>query len=98
SRSYSLPLHDALPILPPPYWTGFDITTNIVGYAPLGFLLVLAMLRSGWVRSPVVLATLAGGLLSVLLEFLQIYLPRRVPSNLDRSEEHTSELQSRENL
>ncbi|MBU1353759.1 MAG: VanZ family protein [Gammaproteobacteria bacterium] len=69
--------------LPPPYWTGFDVTTNIVGYAPLGFLLVLAMLRSGWERSPVLLATLAGGLLSLLMEFAQIYLPRRVPSNLD---------------
>lgn len=77
------PLVFLLAPLPPPYWTGFDVTTNIVGYAPLGFLLVLAMLRSGWARSPVLLATLAGGLLSVLLEFLQIYLPRRVPSNLD---------------
>ena len=22
--------------LPPPYWTGFDVATNVVGYAPLG--------------------------------------------------------------
>jgi VanZ family protein len=77
------PLVFLLAPLPPPYWTGFDVTTNIVGYAPLGFLLVLAMLRSGWERSPVLLATLAGGLLSLLMEFAQIYLPRRVPSNLD---------------
>jgi VanZ family protein len=77
------PLVFLLAPLPPPYWTGFDVTTNAVGYAPLGFLLVLAMLRSGWTRSPVLLATMAGGLLSLLMEFAQIYLPRRVPSNLD---------------
>ncbi len=77
------PLVFLLAPLPPPYWTGFDIATNVVGYAPLGFLLVLALLRSGWPRCAVLLATLAGGLLSLAMEFLQIYLPRRVPSNLD---------------
>ena len=71
--------------LPPPYWTGFDVVTNLVGYAPLGFLLVLGLLRSGWrhVLWAVAVATLAGTLLSLCMEFLQIYLPRRVPSNLD---------------
>ncbi len=71
--------------IPPPYWTGFDVATNLVGYAPLGFLLVLGLLRSGWRRVlwAVALATLVGTLLSLCMEFLQIYLPRRVPSNLD---------------
>lgn len=69
--------------LPPPYWTGFDITINVVGYAPLGFLLALALLRTGWPRSAVLVASLASTLLSALMEFLQIYLPQRVPSNLD---------------
>ena len=77
------PLVFLLARLPPPYWTGFDVATNVVGYAPLGFLLVLGMLRSGWSRGAVGLATLVGGLLSLSMEFLQIYLPRRVPSNLD---------------
>ena len=36
--------------IPPPYWTGFDVVTNLVGYAPLGFLLVLGLLRSGWLH------------------------------------------------
>ena len=71
--------------LPPPYWTGFDVAINVMGYAPLGFLLGLGMLRShgggGW--SAVVLGTLAGALMALCIEFLQIYLPRRVPSNLD---------------
>ena len=77
------PLVFLLAKIPPPYWTGFDVATNVAGYAPLGFLLVLALLRSGWPRGAVVLATLAGGLLALAMEFLQIYLPRRVPSNLD---------------
>lgn len=77
------PLVFLLAPLPPPYWTGFDIATNVVGYAPLGFLLVLALLRSGWPRGAVLAATLVGTLLSLAMEFLQIYLPRRVPSNLD---------------
>ena len=77
------PLVFLLAPLPPPYWTGFDVATNVVGYAPLGFLLVLGVLRSGWGRGAVVWATLVGGLLSLSMEFLQIYLPRRVPSNLD---------------
>ncbi len=41
------PLVFLLARLPPPYWTGFDVVTNAAGYAPLGFLLVLGMLRSG---------------------------------------------------
>lgn len=69
--------------IPPPYWTGFDVTINVIGYAPLGFLLALAMLRTGWPRSAVPVAALAGGLLSLCMEYLQIYLPQRVPSNLD---------------
>lgn len=79
------PLVFLLAALPPPYWTGFDVATNFAGYAPLGFLLVLGMLRAGWRRgvAAVMLATLAGAALSLGMEFLQIYLPRRVPSNLD---------------
>ena len=69
--------------IPPPYWTWFDVNTNIVGYAPLGFLLALALMRMGWPRAAVPLAALAGGLLSLCMEFLQIYLPQRVPSNMD---------------
>ncbi|MBA4112742.1 MAG: VanZ family protein [Verminephrobacter sp.] len=69
--------------LPPPYWTGFDLAINVVGYAPLGFLLALALLRTGRGLLAVPLALGAGAVLSLLLEFLQIYLPQRVPSNLD---------------
>ncbi len=69
--------------VPPPYWTWFDVNINVAGYAPLGFLLALALLRTGWPRAAVAVAVLSGGMLSMLMELLQIYLPRRVPSNMD---------------
>jgi VanZ family protein len=73
----------------PRYWTGFDLAANTFGYAPLGFLLALAMLRRvetadrtrNW--AAVAFATLAGAGLAFSMEALQTYLPRRVPSNLD---------------
>lgn len=69
--------------LPPQYWTGFDVGGNVAGYVPLGFLLGLAMVRSGAARGAVLLAWVLGTLLSLTMEGLQLYLPRRVPSNLD---------------
>ncbi len=68
---------------PPKYWTGFDVATNVFGYAPLGFLLALSAMRSHRVARGVMAATLAGALLSLTMETLQSYLPVRVPSNLD---------------
>ena len=69
--------------VPPPYWTWFDVNSNIAGYVPLGFLLALALIRTGWPRAAVPMAALAGAVLSLCMEFLQIYLPQRVPSNMD---------------
>lgn len=67
----------------PRYWTGFDVALNLLGYAPLGFLLALSALRSGRVKHAVSVAALAGAFLSLFMETLQSYLPSRVPSNLD---------------
>lgn len=67
----------------PQYWTGFDLISNVLGYAPLGFLLALSALRSGRGAHAVRHATLAALGLSLLLEALQVYLPARVPSNVD---------------
>jgi VanZ family protein len=67
----------------PQYWTGFDLLSNALGYAPLGFLLALSALRTGRAHRAIVLATLACGGLSLTLEALQAYLPARVPSNVD---------------
>lgn len=67
----------------PRYWTGFDLIANAAGYAPLGFLLALTLLRAQPRWPAVGVALLASLLLSLLLEGLQSYLPVRVASNLD---------------
>ena len=40
----------------PKYWTGFDVTSNVLGYAPLGFLWGLSAMRMGWGRRAIVVA------------------------------------------
>lgn len=66
----------------PKYWTGFDVLSNVLGYAPLGFLLALSALRTQR-RRAIALAAGSAALLSLLMEGLQTYLPSRVPSNVD---------------
>ncbi len=67
----------------PHYWTGFDLVVNVVGYVPLGVLVVFALYPTirGW--GAVLLALVAGVLLSGSMEAGQTYLPSRVASNLD---------------
>ncbi len=67
----------------PQYWTGFDLISNVLGYAPLGFLLALSALRTGRGAHAVRHAALAALALSLAMEMLQVYLPTRVPSNVD---------------
>jgi VanZ family protein len=64
----------------PKYWLGFDVATNVLGYAPLGFFLTLSAMRMGWQTREVLVATAAAACLSLALEGLQSYLPARVPS------------------
>lgn len=65
------------------YSTGLDITFNILGYLPLGFLwaTVLRKWLGRWLAIPA--AALLGAVLSGSMETVQNYLPTRVPSNLD---------------
>jgi VanZ family protein len=67
----------------PRYWTGFDVTINVVGYIPLGGLLALTALRNGKNRHPVWVPVLCCGLLALCMEALQNYLPKRVASKED---------------
>jgi len=67
----------------PRYWTGFDVGINLLGYAPLGFLLALAARRSGRATYAISIAALVSALLSLSMETLQSYMPSRVPSNVD---------------
>lgn len=67
----------------PRYWTVFDIVTNVLGYMPFGAFFVLAVWpRWRGVRA-VLLASVAGTLLSGVMEAVQTWLPTRVASNLD---------------
>ena len=68
----------------PKYNTWFDIISNLLGYAPLGFWLCLAGMRSQYGRwHSWLMACVCGCLLSFCMESLQSFLPVRVPSNLD---------------
>jgi len=67
----------------PRYWSGFDVAINIVGYLPLGGLLVLLALRTSQRAMPVARAVMFASVLSLVLEGLQSYLPQRVASRED---------------
>lgn len=69
--------------IPPRYWTGFDVVTNILGYVPLGVLAVYAFYPSVRGFAAMLLAALLGILVSGSMEALQSFLPTRVTSNLD---------------
>jgi VanZ family protein len=82
-RNHGLSPFEYLAAPLPRYWTRFDLGINVLGYAPLGFLLALAALRSGRTAWPVTVAVAVAALLSLAMETLQTYLPYRIPSNLD---------------
>jgi len=67
----------------PRYWTKFDAITNVVGYIPLGTLIVYGLYPrvQGW--TAFALTTACGLLTSGTMEAVQTYLPSRVSSNLD---------------
>ena len=67
----------------PRYWTGFDVLSNVLGYAPFGFLMALAFHRTRRRWPGIGLTALAAAALSLSLESLQMFLPVRVPSNVD---------------
>jgi VanZ family protein len=67
----------------PRYWTGFDVVSNVLGYMPLGFFLVLTALRTGRQKGAIFVSVLVSATLSLLMESLQSFLPDRVSSNLD---------------
>jgi VanZ family protein len=78
----SLPALLALPW--PPWRDPFDWWANLLGYLPLGALLMIAARRSGLgVAASLLLAIGAPALLSAGAEVLQNFLPRRHPSLKD---------------
>ena len=67
----------------PRYYTAFDIFANVIGYIPVGFLIVATLRSRFGVGKTIAIATVASALLSISMEAVQTYLPSRHPSNLD---------------
>lgn len=67
----------------PRWWTGFDLTINILAYLPLGYLLALSLSRRPGRWPPALLGALLAAAASLCLEGTQSWLPSRVPSILD---------------
>jgi VanZ family protein len=54
-----------------------DIAVNIAGFVPLGFLLCAFLVSSTRNQRPVLTTVLIGALISLTIEFLQVYIPQR---------------------
>jgi VanZ family protein len=67
----------------PRRWQRFDLFINGAAYLPLGLLLTLGVMRYLRPWLALVLATVAGTVLSLALETAQMYLPGRVASSID---------------
>ena len=80
--STGLPWYDFLFEAWPRYYSHADLVENFLAYAPLGFLLILALPGSGRARD-IVPAVLLAGTLSLAVEATQNFLPARVASNVD---------------
>jgi VanZ family protein len=64
-------------------YTAFDTVVNLLAYFPFGLLLGLALRANFGAGMSILLATLCGLFLSTAMEYMQMYLPSRVSSNLD---------------
>ncbi|OGT24123.1 MAG: teicoplanin resistance protein VanZ, partial [Gallionellales bacterium RIFOXYB12_FULL_54_9] len=64
-------------------YTPFDAVINVLAYIPFGFLVGLAVRARFGVVVSVSVAAACGMALSVCMEYLQMYLPMRISSNLD---------------
>lgn len=61
-----------------------DVALNIVGFVPLGGLVMVYLKNRRWAdASAVVIAVAAGLVISLMIELLQVFLPSRDSSLLD---------------
>lgn len=67
----------------PKYITFFDVSANIIGYLPFGFLMIFALFPRFRKWQALWLALLLGMVLSASLESLQIWIPGRIASRVD---------------
>lgn len=68
---------------PPRYLTRTDISTNLLAYMPLGYLLARRLAQRRGRGAAILLATLAGAGFSLCMESLQTPLLDRIASNID---------------
>lgn len=64
-------------------YTSFDATINVLAYMPFGLLVCLVLRERFGAATSAVLSLCMGVLLSASMEYLQMYLPTRVSSNMD---------------
>ena len=64
-------------------YTGFDTTLNFLSYLPFGLLVGLALRAWFGALASVITSLLLGMWLSASMEYLQMYLPTRISSNMD---------------
>jgi VanZ family protein len=64
-------------------YTTFDSVLNVLSYLPFGLLVGLALRARFGAVSSVIISLLLGILLSAGMEYLQMYLPTRISSNMD---------------
>lgn len=67
----------------PRYVTMGDLLINTAAYVPLGFLLAVALGRRRTAARAVLLAAALGALVSLTMEAAQMFLPKRISSNVD---------------
>ncbi|MDX5363059.1 MAG: VanZ family protein [Pseudazoarcus pumilus] len=82
-QASGLPLFDYLAAPWPKYLRTEDLVVNVLGYVPLGFLLVPALPRRWHPLAALLVASLLGTLFSFGIETAQHFLPTRVSSNVD---------------
>lgn len=60
-----------------------DVLTNIAGFVPLGFVVCFCIKEATDRKKAILLTTMACGLLSLTIEVLQYYIPRRTSGTTD---------------
>lgn len=67
----------------PRYITLDDVVGNVIAYLPLGFMLALGLRQFFGPVMPVILGALLAAAVSIGMESMQLFLPARIPSNVD---------------
>ncbi|MGH8677277.1 MAG: VanZ family protein [Burkholderiales bacterium] len=67
----------------PHYLTWADVALNVLAYMPIGLLVALTLLPRIPKWFAALVAAVLGVALSLIIEMVQVYIPARIPSNVD---------------